>query len=110
MDPLNQIPEAGRALFDIFRQQANGFPEEAVRDAAANLMLNALRQHCGTWKEAEQKFDDQLGRMKQALKNHYDNVTGRRHAVFPYHQVIGVPKMDFRKPYGKGNGNGNNGL
>lgn len=107
VDPTKVGPEAGRVLFDRLRKQCDGFNRDAVRDAAGNLILNAMRQTYGTWREAETEFNEHYGRMKQALKDHYDNVTGRRHSLFPYTQVIDVPKMDFSglpkfpKPYGQ---------
>jgi len=95
IDPTKMVPEAGRVLFDILARDCSGFPRDAVRDAAGNLILNAMRQTYGSWTQAEKDFNEHYGRMKQALKDHYDSTTGRRHSLFPYHQVVEVPSLDF---------------
>lgn len=87
-DPLRKGPEPSQALFDKFGKVASGFSHEAVMDAAANLILNAIRQQCPTKAQAERVFDEMFGRSKTALiDKHYDHA-GKRRSVFPFNQVI----------------------
>jgi hypothetical protein len=95
-DPLIQRPEAERELFKHFSQLANGFPSDAVQGAAANILLNVLRQSCATQRQAEAMFDDLAGKLKSILVSHYDGA-GKRRSVFPFHQTIDVPLIHFKK-------------
>lgn len=87
LDPLYQQAEGPRELFRAMSYHANNKPGEWVADAGANLILNALRQVCPNWAQAERAFDDIFGRTKQLLKNHYDS-NGRKRGIFPYDQGI----------------------
>jgi hypothetical protein len=98
-DPLKKIgPDASRELFRRLGQEANGFPADAVVDAAVNVLINALRQSNATRAQAERAFDDMFGRAKAILVDHYD-MLGRKRGIFPYDQVITVPHSDFRRKH-----------
>jgi predicted outer membrane lipoprotein len=58
-----------------------------VNGAAANIIINAMRQEHPTRAAAERAFDDLFGRMKALLLDHYD-ASGRKKGVFPYTQVV----------------------
>ena len=98
-DPLRQGPTAEQELFKRFSELANGFPTETAVGAAANILLNGLRQDNASHKQAEVAFDELFGKLKSLLVAHYDGA-GKRRSVFPFHQHIVVPHFDFRK---KGN-------
>ena len=89
-----------RELFARFSKVANGFGSDAAIGAAMNVLINAIRQACPTWRQAEIVFDDTLGRSKQVLKDHYD-AAGRKKGIFPYDQSISVGHLldgdDFKK-------------
>jgi hypothetical protein len=87
-DPLNDAPGAARELAKRMSQVAAGFGYDDVVGAAANVLINALRQGCPKRADAERAIDELFGRSKQALLEHYDSVTGRRRSIFPHHQVI----------------------
>lgn len=94
-DPLRQGPNAERELFTRFSGAASGFPMDAAIGAAANILLNALRQNNASRRQAEAAFDELFGKLKSILVGHYDGV-GRRRSVFPHHQVIEVPLINMR--------------
>ena len=98
-DPLRNpslAPDAARELFQRLSQVANGFGREDVTAAAANLLVNAVRQSCASRRQAEVVFDDLFGRAKALLLDqHYDGA-GKRRSVFPFDQAIHVPLMRFR--------------
>jgi len=99
-DPLTQGPLAEHELFQRLSQLSSGFPRDAVFGAAANLLLNAIRQDCATRAKAEVSFDDSFGRLKSILLAHYDGA-GRRRSVFPFRQSIEVPCIDMRHKNGR---------
>ncbi len=93
-DPIHQSgPEAGRALFRRVGMLASGFPQEAVLDAACNLVINCIRQQKPTWISAEASYDEIWGKMKTLLRDHYD-ANGKRRSVFPFDQHIVMPFHD----------------
>lgn len=90
-DPLRDLPDQGKLLFDQFTRSSNGMNLDVVMGAAANVIVNAIRQSYGMRAEAERKFDELFGRTKQLLlHNHYDSVTGRRRSVLPFTQVVNL--------------------
>lgn len=90
-DPLNVlVPDRQRELFKRFAESANGFSTEDVIGAAANVLVNALRQAHGSRQSAEKSFDELFGRTKQILVEHYDTI-GRKRGIFPFNQTIEVP-------------------
>lgn len=96
-DPmLLATPDHAQELFKRFGQVANGFQRDDVVNAAVNILVNAIRQHCRTRQQAEQAFDELFGRTKQVLVDHYDQL-GRKRGIFPFDQVIEMPPNDFRK-------------
>lgn len=93
-DPLHKPtagPQSARQLFDNLSKVASGFGADDVMLAAANLLINAIRQHKATRDGAVVAFDEIAARSKHVLlEQHYDQM-GRRRNVFPFHQVIEVP-------------------
>jgi len=97
-DPLKiAVPDRQRELFRRFGQVANGFSSEDVNGAAANLIVNSLRQAYPTRARAEVAYDELFGRIKSLLVSHYD-LLGRKRGVFPFDQMIEMPLVDMRPP------------
>jgi hypothetical protein len=94
-DPLLNLPEQERRVFEAFTQAATGHDYEAVAGAAVNVLINVIRQLESTRAEAEAHWDELVGRGKTLLlDNHYDSVTGKRRNVFPHTQVVRMPLLD----------------
>lgn len=91
-DPLRvATPNNAQELFDRFVREASaGFQRSDVVLAAANLLINALRQEHATQMAAERAFDEIFGKMKTVLVNHYDSL-GRKRGIFPYDQHLDIP-------------------
>ena len=97
-DPLHKSgPEAERELFRAMSAVCNGFPNEAVVGAVANMLVNAIRQSQPTKQGAADTLDRLLARIRPLLLDQHYDLTGKRRNVFPFHQVIEVPKFDARK-------------
>lgn len=62
-----------RALFDIFARAANGCSRDAVVGAAANVIVNALRQAHRQQGEAHEELDALAANIRQNLARHYDD-------------------------------------
>lgn len=93
-DPLHGSgPQVGLELFRAMGKLASGMPADAVINAAAALLINAIRQTAPNWQRAEQLFDELFGRSKQLLSNHYDQVSGRKKGIFPYDQHIVLDEL-----------------
>jgi hypothetical protein len=95
-DPMLAAPDPQLELFNRFCREANGFPADLAIGAAANVIVNGLRQSHGSRQEAERRFDELFGRMKSLLVEHYD-MLGRKRGVFPYNQVIEMKHFDARR-------------
>lgn len=95
-DPLKQGPSAEQELFNLFSQRAGGFPIDAVIGAAANVLINSIRQNNATRSKAESAFDELFGKLKAITLAHY-NGAGNRRSVFPFNQTVEVPRLDFRR-------------
>ncbi len=89
-DPLKDGPLDARMLLSEFGRVAKGVPFDTVLNAAANVLISALRQECKSRAEAEKKFDEMMGRTKTALLNHYDSATGKRRSIFAFDQTVNV--------------------
>jgi len=88
-DPIkNAGPEAGRVLLERFGAVANEFPLPVVIDAAANVLINAIRQSIPKRVKALAYFDELFGRSKTVLDKHYDAVTGDRRNIFAHTQHV----------------------
>jgi hypothetical protein len=95
-DPLKQGPHAEQELFKRFSEIAAGFPRDAVAGAAANLLINCIRQNSATRAQAEVAFDELFGKLKAITLAHYDGA-GNRRSVFPFNQAVVVPFIDLRR-------------
>jgi hypothetical protein len=94
-DPLLQTgPDQQRALFDAYVGVSRGFSTESVIGASMNLLVNALRQAHGNRRHADERMSEVAQRLRSILMEHYDPVTGRRRSVFPFTQVIEMPRYD----------------
>lgn len=90
-DPLTKreaAPDPQLQLARIFSAAADGCQASDVINAAANLIINGMRQTYSDRSRAESEFTEIFGRTKQALLDHYDSVTGKRKNIFPHTQVI----------------------
>lgn len=88
-DPLLQTgAEAGRVLFDAMSKVCNGFGRDDVVNAAVNILVNAIRQECGSRQQAEARYDELAAKTKGLLMGHYDSVSGKRRSVFPFTQTV----------------------
>jgi len=95
-DPINNRSPQTRALFETMSAACNGFSSEDAINAAANVIINALRQACPTRAGAMLALDEVVASTKNVLSDHYTSA-GRKKGVFPYHQTISVPLIDFSK-------------
>jgi len=95
-DPLSRSDEQAKQLFDRFGAVADGFTAEHVIVAAANVIINALRQGHPSRAGAERAWDEWMGRAKGQLMECYDSA-GRKKGIYPYHQTIHVPHIDLRR-------------
>ena len=97
VDPLTQGPGAGRELFSRFsRECAKGFSRDDCIGAAANLIMNALRQDHPQHKNADEALTRLLERCRATLAEHY-NLNGSRKSIFPFDQIISVPLVKMPK-------------
>lgn len=96
LDPLTKCPEPARELHARFGKIADGFASDDVINAALNIMINTLRQRFPKKKDADEAVDRLLAKTRQALDSHYF-ANGSRRSIFPFHQVIEVPFLDFKK-------------
>jgi hypothetical protein len=96
LDPLTNAPEPARELHARFGRIADGFQADDVINAALNIMINTLRQRYPKKKDADEAVDRLLAKTRQALADHYF-ANGSRRSIFPFHQVIEVPFLDFKK-------------
>ena len=90
-DPLRKTEQNNQELFKRFGKECNGFTLDAVIDAAANTLLNAIRQANQTRSGAEARYDQLAAHLKGILMDHYDPVTGKRRNIFPFTQHLHVP-------------------
>jgi hypothetical protein len=94
-DPLLNLPEQERLVFEAFTQAATGRNYDAVVGAAINILINVIRQTEPTRADAEAHWNELVGRGKTLLlDNHYDSVTGKRRNVFPHTQVVRMSLVD----------------
>jgi len=59
-------------------------------------LLNVIRQRNASRAEAEKDFNEMFGKLKAILMAHYDGPSGKRKSVFPFHQTISPPFLDFK--------------
>ena len=95
-DPLKNQDDTRRELFGRFSKAANNFEQRDVIYAAANLILNAIRQQGPKQKQAEAMFDEMMAHAKRTLLEQHYFPSGQRRNVFPFHQVIEPPTIDAR--------------
>lgn len=100
-DPLKAAgaPDSGQELFAQMARACNGHGSDAVESAAANLLINALRQRHATAGEAEDAFDRLMSRTKEALLGqHYrpGRFGARLNGVFAFRQDIVVPTTKLK--------------
>lgn len=91
-DPLISNDQREQKLFEQVNALLIGVPVEVVRSIAMNLVVGSIREYVPFRKDAEQIMDGWFGRAKSTLLDfHYDPVTGRRRAMFPFTQTIEMP-------------------
>lgn len=94
-DPLNAAaPPAGAELLRRMAQQCDGFSFDDAAGAAANMLINVLRQQHATAGAAEDAFDQIVARSKEVLLGqHYrpGRSGARIQGTFAFRQGIVVP-------------------
>jgi hypothetical protein len=61
------------------------------------MLVNAIRQSQPTRQGAADTLDQLVSRVKLLLLDQHYDAMGKRRNVFPFHQVIEVPRIDMRK-------------
>lgn len=95
-DPIANNSDNAIELMKKMGQVAHGFSAQDVINAAANLVINALRQSHSNRQSAEQAWDETMARAKGQLMDCYD-ASGRKKGIYPYHQTIVMPFVDIKK-------------
>jgi hypothetical protein len=95
-DPIASSSDNAIELMKKMGQVANGFSSQDVINAAANIVVNALRQSHAVRSSAEQAWDEMAARAKGQLMDCYDS-GGRKKGIYPYHQTISMPYVDLKK-------------
>lgn len=75
-----------RELIAAMAQVANGFQRDEVVSAAANIIINAIRQDHATLASAEKQLDGVLAAMRSALRTahyHRDGTRNDRRIILP---------------------------
>lgn len=93
-DPLkNDGPASRRELYSQMSRICDGFPNDAVINAAGNVLVNALRHSNKNCRQAEAAFDELAAKLKTLLLDkHYDHL-GQRRSIFPFAQTIETPLL-----------------
>lgn len=92
-DPLLASgPDRQRELFMKLCREADGFSSEDVLGAAINLIVNGIRQAYASRDKADTAIEQKLAQAKALLDQHYDGMGKRRNGLFPFHQVIQIPR------------------
>lgn len=93
-DPLHRSgPEGERELFRRMSDACDGYTLELAVGAAANVLVNAIRQQHAQRRGAQEALEQLVARMRTLLlEQHYDGLGNRRN-VFPFHQTIEVPPL-----------------
>lgn len=90
-DPLLKTgPERQAELFKTFCNSADGYSAEDVINAAAMVLINALRQTHPRRENAAPRFDEISAKAKGILMDQY-NSAGRLKGIYPYDQHIVMP-------------------
>lgn len=88
-DPTRNVTASNpKQLFQKFGAVANGFRYDDVIDAAANLIVNSLRQKYDSRANAMSAYSLLMNKVGDLLSSHYDKSTGRRKNIFPFTQHI----------------------
>jgi hypothetical protein len=88
-DPIKKITSGyQQECFGRMCKAADAFQVSDVVVAAANVLVNALRQAHATRDQATARFDELFGQIKILLADHYDANGKRKAGVFPFHQSI----------------------
>lgn len=95
LDPMHRSgPAVELELFRALTAACNGYPSQVAVGAAANLIVNAVRQQHPNRRDAEEAMREVLTRtMTLLLDQHYD-LQGNRRNVFPFHQIVQLPSIE----------------
>lgn len=96
VDPLTKGPESSRVLQQRMGKASSGFSYDAVVSAAANILINVIRQKHSKKKGALDELDQVQAAVRKAVDEHYQ-LNGSRKSLFPFDQIISVPHLDFKK-------------
>jgi hypothetical protein len=101
-DPMNKLTsDNGRVLFETISRASDQFSSQDVINAAAMLLVNALRGAYPTRAAAAAAYDEIAAKAKTFLLDaHYDSL-GRKKGIFPYDQHIHPPHFLDKDSYKK---------
>lgn len=99
LDPLHKTgPEAGKVLYQNLAQVCIGFPNDAVLNAALNLVMTVVRKNHPTWQSAEGYWDEWFAKAKTNMRDHYD-ANGRQRNIYPFDQNILMPLFQNKNKF-----------
>jgi hypothetical protein len=93
-DPLFEAVENApnaKEVWDVLTKRIENMPMDQVYTIAINLIVQGIRMSVPYRGQAEFIVDDLFGRTKGIVLAHYDSVTGKRKALFPYTQLMQPP-------------------
>jgi hypothetical protein len=92
-DPLPKaIPDYGRVLHKRFLEQMReGFSSADQINAAASIIVGALRETYGNRDAVLARVDVICGDIKKSVDRFYDPVTNRRRSTIPFTQRLEMP-------------------
>jgi hypothetical protein len=92
-DPLPQgIPDYGRVLHKRFLEQMReGFSSADQINAAASIIVGALRETYGLRDAVLSRVDVICADIKKSVDRFYDPVTNRRRSTIPFTQRLEMP-------------------
>lgn len=76
-----QKPKSLADLYLAFARASKGFPRHVIKDAAANLVLDAIQQSAPTAEGATQLFDELATKMRARLVDHFYLPDGKKRSV-----------------------------
>ena len=90
IEALEKAPSV-QEVWNVLVAKLEGMPIEHVYMIAVNLIIYGIRMTTPSRAGAEFVVDDLFRRAKGATIAHYDSVTGKPRALFPYTQMLKAP-------------------
>ena len=99
LDPLRDTTEEARDLYRRFSEASDGHSVDAIKRAAMNMVINAIREAHPKRAGAQDSFDQIVTKARELLLDkHYDAAGGRRN-VFPFDQRMEIPLNNFKPKF-----------